>query len=75
MGPQKIVEEDLCGFAALVMMPLDQTVLYTTHCPGPLAAEIYGGPVHDRRVHPTLRPRRLIVPLAPLSTMRRSWGP
>ena len=38
MGTQKIVEEDLCGFAALVMMPLDQTVLYTTHRQGPLAA-------------------------------------
>ena len=23
LGTQKIVEEDLCGFAALVMMPLD----------------------------------------------------
>ena len=46
-GTQKIVEEDLCGFTALVMMPLDQTVLYTTHRPGPLAAEISAGPVID----------------------------
>ena len=44
-GTQKIVEEDLCGFAARVMMPLDQTVLYTTHRPGPLAAEVSDGPV------------------------------
>ena len=43
LGTQKIVEEDLCGFAALVMMPLEQTVLYTTHRPGPLAAEISAG--------------------------------
>ena len=47
LGTQKIVEEDVCGFAALVMMPLDQTVLYTTHRPGPLAAEISAGPVID----------------------------
>ena len=47
LGKQKIVEEDLCGFAALVMMPLDQTVLYTTHCRGPLAAKISAGPVMD----------------------------
>ena len=39
-GTQKIVEEDLCGFAAMVLMPLDQTVLYTSHRPGPQAAEI-----------------------------------
>ena len=38
LGTQKVVEEDLCGCAVLVMMPLDQTVLYTTHRPGPLAA-------------------------------------
>ena len=46
-GTQKIVEEDLCGFAALVMMPLDQTVVYTTHRQGPLVAEISAGPVVD----------------------------
>ena len=46
-GTQKIVEEDLCGFAALVMLPLDQTVLYTTHRAGPLAANISAGPVID----------------------------
>ena len=34
-GMQQILEEDLCTFAALVMMPVDQTVLYTTHRPGP----------------------------------------
>ena len=28
-----------CGFAALVLMPLDQTVLYTTHRHGPLATK------------------------------------
>ena len=44
-GTQNIVQEDLCGFAALVMMFLHQTVLYTSHCPGPLMAEISGGPV------------------------------
>ena len=49
---QKIVEEDLCGFAALVMMPLDQTVLYTTHRPGPLAAKISAGPVIDVSAQP-----------------------
>ena len=43
----QIVEEDLCGFAALVMMPLDQTVPYTTHRPGPLAAEVSAGLVID----------------------------
>ena len=52
LGTQKIVEEDLCGFAALVMMPLDQTVLYTTHRPGPLAAEISAGPVIDASAQP-----------------------
>ena len=46
-GTQKIVEEDLCGFAAVVMMPLGQTVLYTTHRLGPLATEISAGPVID----------------------------
>ena len=51
-GTQKIVEEDLCGFAALVMMPLDQTVLYTTHRPGPLAVEILAGPVIDVSAQP-----------------------
>ena len=52
LGKQKIVEEDLCGFAALVMMPLDQTVLYTTHCPGPLAAKISTRPVIDASAQP-----------------------
>ena len=51
-GTQKIVEEDLCGSAGLVMMPLDQTVLYTTHRPGPLAAEISAGPVIDMSAQP-----------------------
>ena len=46
-GTQKIVEEDLCGFAALVMMTLEQTMLYTMHRPGPLAPEISAGPVID----------------------------
>ena len=32
-GTQKIVGKDLCGFAALMMMPLEQTVRYTTHRP------------------------------------------
>ena len=50
-GTPKIVEEDLCGFAALVMMLLDQTMLYTSHRVGPLAG--------DRGVYRTLRPRRL----------------
>ena len=52
LGTQKIMLEDLCGFAALVMMPLDQTVLYTTHRPGPLAAEISAGPVIDASAQP-----------------------
>ena len=51
-GTQKIVEEDVCGFAALVMMPLDQTVLYTTHRRGPLAAEISAGLVIDVSARP-----------------------
>ena len=46
-GTQKIVEENLFGCAALVTMPLDQTVLYTTHRSGPLAAGISAGPVID----------------------------
>ena len=46
-GTQKIVEEDLCGFAAVVTMPLHQTVLYTTHPPGPLAAWISAGLLID----------------------------
>ena len=46
------MDEDLCGFAALVMMPLDQTVLYTTHCPWPLAAEISTRPVIDASAQP-----------------------
>ena len=46
-GTQNIVEEDVGGFAALVMMPLDQTVLYTTHRLGPPAAEISAGPAID----------------------------
>ena len=33
--------------AALGMMPLNRTLLYTTHGPGPLAAEISAGPVID----------------------------
>ena len=53
LGTRKIVEEDLCGFAGLVMMPLDQTVLYTTHRPGPLAAEIFAGPVIDASAQPS----------------------
>ena len=52
VGRQKIVEEDLCGFAAVVIMPLDQTVLYTTHRPGPLPAEIYAGRVIDASAQP-----------------------
>ena len=52
LATQKIVEEDLCGFAAPVMMPLDQTVLYTTHRPGPLAAKISAGPVIDAEAQP-----------------------
>ena len=72
LGSQKIVQEYLCGFAALVMMPLDRTVLYTTHRPGPLAAEISTGPVIDASPQPCA-PK--IVPLAPLSTRRRSWRP
>ena len=51
-GTQKIVEEDLCGFAAVVMMPLDQTVLYTTHHPRPLAAAISAGPLIDVSAQP-----------------------
>ena len=51
-GTQKIVEEDLGGFATLVMMPLDQTVLYTTHRRGPLLAKILAGPVIDMSVQP-----------------------
>ena len=50
-GTQMIVEEDLCGFAALLMMPLDQAVLYT-HRPRPLAAEISAGPVIDVSAQP-----------------------
>ena len=46
VGTQKIVEEDL------VMMPLDQTVLYITHRPGPLAAKILAGPVIDASAQP-----------------------
>ena len=52
LATHKIVEEDVCGFAALVMMPLDQTVLYTTHRLGPLAAEIFAGPVIDAEAQP-----------------------
>ena len=52
LGTQKIVEEDLCGFPALVMTPLDQTVLYTTHRPGPLAGEISAWPVIDASAQP-----------------------
>ena len=51
-GTEKIVEEDVCGFAALVLMPLDQTVLYTTHRPRPLAAEISAGQVIDVSAQP-----------------------
>ena len=51
-GTQKIVEEDLCGLVALVMMPLDQTVLYITHRLGPLAAEISAVPVIDVSAQP-----------------------
>ena len=46
------MDEDLCGFAALVMMSLDQTVLYTTHRSGPRAAEIAAGIVLDVSVQP-----------------------
>ena len=46
------MEEDLCGFATLVMMPTDQTVLYTTHRVGPLAAEISARPVIDASAQP-----------------------
>ena len=52
MGTQEFVEEDLCGFAALVMMPLDQTVLYNTYRPGPLAAEISAAQVIDASAQP-----------------------
>ena len=52
LATQNIVEEDQCGFAALVMMPLDQAVLYTTHRPGPLAAEFCAGPVIDAEAQP-----------------------
>ena len=52
LGTQKIVEEDLCRFAALVMMPLNQTVLYTTHRPGPLATEISAGLVINASAQP-----------------------
>ena len=51
-GTPKIVEEDLCEFAALVMMPFDHTVLYTTHRPRPLAADISAGPVIDVSAQP-----------------------
>ena len=51
-GTQRIVEEDLCTFAALVIMPLDHTVLYITHRPGPLAAETSAGPVIDVSAQP-----------------------
>ena len=46
-GTHKIIEEDLCGLAALVMMPLDYTVVYTMHRQGPLAADISAGPGID----------------------------
>ena len=46
------MRRDLCRFGALVMMRLDQTVLYTTHRPGPLAAEIFAGPVIDASAQP-----------------------
>ena len=46
------MEDDLCGLAALVRMPFDQTVLYTTHHPGPLAAAIYAKPVIDTSAQP-----------------------
>ena len=46
------MEEDLCGFAAPVMISLDQIMLYTIHCPGPLAAEISAGPVVDVSAQP-----------------------
>ena len=46
------MEEDLFGIAAVVMMPLDQTVVYTTHRPGPLAAKISAGPVIDVSAQP-----------------------
>ena len=49
---QKIVEEDLCGFAAVVIMRLDQTVLYPTNRPGPLAAEIAARLVIDASAPP-----------------------
>ena len=51
-GTREIVEEDPCGFAAVVMMPLDQTVLYTTHRLGPLAAGISAGPLIDVSAQP-----------------------
>ena len=46
-GMQKILEEDLCRHAAMMLMPLDQTVLYTSHRRGPQAAEISAGPGID----------------------------
>ena len=52
LGTQKIVEEDLCGFAPLVIIPLYRTVLYTTHRPRPRAAEISAGPVIDASAQP-----------------------
>ena len=51
---QKIAEEDLCWFAAPVMMPLDQAVLYTTQLPGPLAPEVAAGPMIDVFAQPSL---------------------
>ena len=57
-GIHKIVEEDMCGFAALLMKPLDQTVLYTTHRRGPLAADISAGPATGLSVQPCA-PERL----------------
>ena len=51
-GTQKIVVEHLCGLAALMLMPLDHTVQYTTHRPAPLAANISRGSVIDVSAQP-----------------------
>ena len=43
----KIVEDNLCGVAALLMMPMDHTVPLATNRVGPLAARISADPVID----------------------------
>ena len=58
VGTQKIVEEDLCGFAPVLMMPFDQTVMYTTNRPRATGGKDFSGP-GDQRICPALRPQRL----------------